>query len=470
MKRAISVLSDMSAEYVQRLDGSILAETLPVKTQTVLRLRASPLQHALLEAHYGRNGGGGGGNGFSVEAHQRRLSDRPQELFASVSKVAAQYAAGQVEEALAAAEGEAARAEEELRASQAIEEEAAPAAAAATAAAPGKGELEAGHALALALEQSAIFARFGFTDPATQRVPCAKAWAVLRAAAWCAEKKEKLIVFSASTATLDAVSRDLQAQFGWAPGRELYRIDGKVAADKRQAQIEAFNKPGCGAHAFLISLLAGGVGINLVAATRMLLLDTAWNPAHITQAVHRFYRLGQSRRTYVYRLLADGWLEDSSVYESATRKEKMALRVVDKKSLARREEVEEGASRHCPPPPREPDAPALAAWAEARGDPLLSSLLASADGDWCVAAKKRRTLRLVHASPTQAGGAGGARGPTGAGRRRGAQRAGAQRRRARIPGRGAGGGGRGGRRSGGGGDAAADDDAPRRRPAGAQDG
>jgi transcriptional regulator ATRX len=76
---------------------------------------------------------------------------------------------------------------------------------------------------------------------------------------------------------------------------------------KRQTLIDTFNKPTSTAKIFLLSTRAAGMGINLCAATRTLVLDASWNPSHITQAVHRFYRFGQTKPTFVYRLVADGW-------------------------------------------------------------------------------------------------------------------------------------------------------------------
>jgi SNF2 family DNA or RNA helicase len=61
---------------------------------------------------------------------------------------------------------------------------------------------------------------------------------------------------------------------------------------------------------FLISLKAGGVGLNLTAADTVILYDPWWNPAVEQQAIDRAYRIGQDKPVFVYKLLASGTVED----------------------------------------------------------------------------------------------------------------------------------------------------------------
>jgi SNF2 family DNA or RNA helicase len=116
------------------------------------------------------------------------------------------------------------------------------------------------------------------------------------------EEGHKALVFSQFTSLLGIVRVALQKD-----GIEHEYLDGKT--HDRQARVERFqNNPGC--PLFLISLKAGGVGLNLTAADYVFILDPWWNPAVEAQAVDRTHRIGQSRQVFAYRLITRDTVEE----------------------------------------------------------------------------------------------------------------------------------------------------------------
>ena len=77
---------------------------------------------------------------------------------------------------------------------------------------------------------------------------------------------------------------------------------------RREAVNDFQNKPDC--RLFLISLKAGGVGLNLTAADYVFILDPWWNPAAEMQALNRAHRIGQDNRVFVYRFISNGSIEE----------------------------------------------------------------------------------------------------------------------------------------------------------------
>jgi SNF2 family DNA or RNA helicase len=84
-------------------------------------------------------------------------------------------------------------------------------------------------------------------------------------------------------------------------------LDGKTR--QRGKCVERFQEdPNC--RIFLISLKAGGLGLNLTAAEYVFLLDPWWNPAVEAQAIDRAHRIGQRRKVFAYRLIARDTVEE----------------------------------------------------------------------------------------------------------------------------------------------------------------
>jgi SNF2 family DNA or RNA helicase len=108
----------------------------------------------------------------------------------------------------------------------------------------------------------------------------------------------------------------------WPPRYEY--LDGKT--QDRAARVERFQRdPEC--RLFLVSLKAGGLGLNLTAAEYVFLLDPWWNPAVEAQAIDRAHRIGQTRRVFAYRLVARGTVEEK-VIELQGRKRALADAII----------------------------------------------------------------------------------------------------------------------------------------------
>ncbi len=111
-----------------------------------------------------------------------------------------------------------------------------------------------------------------------------------------------------------------------ARGVETLFLHGGVPARKREEMVTRFQAGGV--PVFLLSLKAGGTGLNLTRATHVIHYDRWWNPAVEDQATDRAHRIGQDRAVQVHRLIAEGTLEDRIAAVMAT-KRALAQSVVD---------------------------------------------------------------------------------------------------------------------------------------------
>jgi SNF2 family DNA or RNA helicase len=136
---------------------------------------------------------------------------------------------------------------------------------------------------------------------------------------------DKVLVFSQSIPTLDYLEDLLQVQ-----NRRVCRLDGKTAISKRQDMVKDFNR-GC-EEVYLISTTAGGIGLNIQGANRVVIFDTKWNPVNEQQAVGRAYRLGQQKQVFVYHFMVGGTYEQV-MHKRAVFKTQLATRVVDSKHV-----------------------------------------------------------------------------------------------------------------------------------------
>ncbi len=117
------------------------------------------------------------------------------------------------------------------------------------------------------------------------------------------ENGNKMLVFSQFTSFLKIVEKELKTQ-----GIEYYYLDGSTKAEDRIKLVEDFNNDQT--KVFLISLKAGGVGLNLTSASTVIHLDPWWNPQVESQATDRAHRIGQKQVVQVNKLITKGTIEE----------------------------------------------------------------------------------------------------------------------------------------------------------------
>jgi SNF2 family DNA or RNA helicase len=116
------------------------------------------------------------------------------------------------------------------------------------------------------------------------------------------EENHKVLIFSSFVKHLRIVEKQLEQT-----GIAYQMLVGSTT--NRQQIVDGFqNNPSC--HVFLISIKAGGVGLNLTAADYILVLDPWWNPAVENQAIARAHRIGQDKPVFVYRFISVGTVEE----------------------------------------------------------------------------------------------------------------------------------------------------------------
>ncbi|MFB6466983.1 SNF2 helicase associated domain-containing protein [Cytobacillus sp. Hz8] len=131
----------------------------------------------------------------------------------------------------------------------------------------------------------------------------------------------RVLIFSQFTKMLELIGRGLSEK-----GISFFYLDGQTPAEKRVEICERFNE---GEHDFfLISLKAGGTGLNLTGADTVVLYDIWWNPAVEEQAMDRAHRIGQTNTVQVIKLIARGTIEEK-INELQDRKKQMIEEIID---------------------------------------------------------------------------------------------------------------------------------------------
>ncbi|KIN93058.1 hypothetical protein M404DRAFT_171863, partial [Pisolithus tinctorius Marx 270] len=149
---------------------------------------------------------------------------------------------------------------------------------------------------------------------------CGK-WAVLDMLLrdWRKDRSNKVLLFTKSVKLLEMLEFHLGKN-----GYGFLKLDGSTKQSDRMPMIDEFHR-NPDVFVFLISTLAGGTGLNLTGANKVVIFDPNWNPAHDLQAMDRAYRFGQRRDVSVYRLLGAGSIEELIYARQVYKQQQMAI-------------------------------------------------------------------------------------------------------------------------------------------------
>ncbi|KAI7854251.1 P-loop containing nucleoside triphosphate hydrolase protein [Circinella umbellata] len=137
------------------------------------------------------------------------------------------------------------------------------------------------------------------------------------------ETEDKIVIVSNYTQTLDLIQTYCrQYRYG------VLRLDGTMTIPKRQKLVDRFNDPEGEEFVFLLSSKAGGCGLNLIGANRLILFDPDWNPASDQQALARIWRDGQKKDCFIYRFIGAGTIEEK-IFQRQSHKQSISNCVVD---------------------------------------------------------------------------------------------------------------------------------------------
>eukprot|EP01028_Stygiella_incarcerata_P000470 TRINITY_DN1065_c0_g2_i6.p1 TRINITY_DN1065_c0_g2~~TRINITY_DN1065_c0_g2_i6.p1 ORF type:complete len:920 (-),score=274.82 TRINITY_DN1065_c0_g2_i6:172-2931(-) len=145
---------------------------------------------------------------------------------------------------------------------------------------------------------------FGYGNPNRS----GKLLALLKILSQWERRGHRCLVYSQRTKILDIIESNVRDL-----GYSYVRLDGSMSATSRKEKIDSF-KENEDIFMFLLSAKAGGYGLNLTSANRVIIFDPDWNPTTDRQAIERVYRLGQKKKVVIYRLMCVGSADEKLFY------------------------------------------------------------------------------------------------------------------------------------------------------------
>ena len=141
--------------------------------------------------------------------------------------------------------------------------------------------------------------------------------------AFCLRPGDRVLVFSQFAEMGAILQRHLQETFGC----EVLFLHGGVTRHRRDRMVERFESGADGPPIFILSLKAGGTGLNLTGANHVFHFDRWWNPAVENQATDRAFRIGQTKNVQVHKFICAGTLEEK-IDEMIESKKEVAEKVI----------------------------------------------------------------------------------------------------------------------------------------------
>ncbi|CAI5725279.1 hypothetical protein KXD40_003559 [Peronospora effusa] len=136
------------------------------------------------------------------------------------------------------------------------------------------------------------------------------------------EQGHRVLIFTQTRGMLDILE-----SFVARDGHACTRLDGTTGVAERQQRLDAFNAPDSKLFVFLLTTRAGGIGVNLVGADRVVVFDPDWNPSTDLQARERAWRIGQLKPVTVYRFVTAGTIEEK-IYHRQIFKQYLSSKVL----------------------------------------------------------------------------------------------------------------------------------------------